>query len=198
MPYTYGSENVIHVSQVAAIVENNVPLLEMPDTEPKEEEIKIAETIAKMIPDGATIQMGVGGLPNLVCEKLKNHKDLGIHTEVLTKGMIYLIQAGAVTNKKKNINKGKSVYTFAIGDKEMYELLDRNPTLSSYPIDYVNDPSVIAKNDNVVSINSTIEIDLTGACNAEHLKGHQYSASGGQLDFVRGHIYLKMVNQLLL
>ncbi|MES3518772.1 acetyl-CoA hydrolase/transferase C-terminal domain-containing protein [Mycoplasmoides gallisepticum] len=144
------------------------------------------------------IQMGVGGLPILVCEKLKNHKDLGIHTEVLTKGMIYLIQAGAVTNKKKNINKGKSVYTFAIGDKEMYELLDRNPTLSSYPIDYVNDPSVIAKNDNVVSINSTIEIDLTGACNAEHLKGHQYSASGGQLDFVRGHIYLKMVNQLLL
>ncbi|MES3497371.1 acetyl-CoA hydrolase/transferase C-terminal domain-containing protein [Mycoplasmoides gallisepticum] len=80
----------------------------------------------------------------------------------------------------------------------MYELLDRNRTLSSYPIDYVNDPSVIAKNDNVVSINSTIEIDLTGACNAEHLKGHQYSASGGQLDFVRGHIYLKMVNQLLL
>ncbi|QMT98832.1 acetyl-CoA hydrolase/transferase family protein [Mycoplasma tullyi] len=186
VPYTYGSENVIHVSQVAAIVENNVPLLEMPDTEPKEEEIKIAETIAEMVPDGATIQMGVGGLPNLVCEKLKNHKDLGIHTEVLTKGMIHLIQAGAVTNKKKNINKGKSVYTFAIGDKQMYELLDRNPTLSSYPVDYVNDPSVIAKNDNVVSINSTIEIDLTGACNSEHLRGHQYSATGGQLDFVRG------------
>ncbi|AFP79011.1 acetyl-CoA hydrolase [Mycoplasmoides gallisepticum WI01_2001.043-13-2P] len=186
VPYTYGSESVIHVSQVAAIVENNVPLLEMPDTEPKEEEIKIAETIAKMVPNGATIQMGAGGLPNLVCEKLKNHKDLGIHTEVLTKGMIHLIQAGAVTNKKKNINKGKSVYTFAMGDKEMYELLDRNPTLSSYPVDYVKDPSVIAKNDNVVSINSTIEIDLAGACNAKYLKGHQYSASGGQLDFVRG------------
>ncbi|WP_434340968.1 hypothetical protein [Mycoplasmoides gallisepticum] len=105
VPYTYGSENVIHVSQVAAIVENNVPLLKMPDTEPKEEEIKIAETIAKMIPDGATIQMGFGGLPNLVCEKLKNYKDLGIHTEVLTKGMIHLIQAGAVTNKKKILTK---------------------------------------------------------------------------------------------
>ncbi|WVH36287.1 hypothetical protein SE856_02280 [Mycoplasmoides gallisepticum] len=105
VPYTYGSENVIHVSQVAAIVENNVPLLEMPDTEPKEEEIKIAETIAKMVPDGVMIEMGVGGLPNLVCEKLKNHNDLGIHTEVLTKGMIHLIQAGAVTNKKKILTK---------------------------------------------------------------------------------------------
>lgn len=186
VPYTFGSQNTIHVSEVSAIVENNIPLLEVNDQEPKPEELKIAETIADLIPNGATIQMGIGGLPNLDCKKLENHKDLGIHTEVLTTGMIKLIKDGVVNNSKKNINTGKTVYTFAIGNKEMYGLLDKNPSFESYPVDYVNDDYIISKNDNVISINSTIEIDLTGACNSEHLKGHQYSATGGQVDFVRG------------
>ena len=186
VPYTFGSQNTIHVSQVAAIVENHIPLLEVSDQPPKPEELKIAETIANLIPNGATIQMGIGGLPNLVCKKLENHKDLGIHTEVLTTGMIDLIKKGVVNNSKKNINTGKTVYTFAIGNKEMYDLLDKNPTFESFPVDYVNDDYIISQNDNVISINSTIEIDLTGACNSEHLKGHQYSATGGQVDFVRG------------
>ena len=135
VPYTFGSQNTIHVSQVAAIVENHIPLLEVSDQPPKPEELKIAETIANLIPNGATIQMGIGGLPNLVCKKLENHKDLGIHTEVLTTGMIDLVKKGVVNNSKKNINTGKTVYTFAIGNKEMYDLLDKNPTFESFPVD---------------------------------------------------------------
>ena len=137
-------------------------------------------------PDGACLQMGVGALPNLVCSQLHGRKDLGIHTEALCPGMIDLIDAGVVTNRRKRLNPGKTVYTFAMGQKAMYDFLDDNPSVESHPVDYVNDPNVIAQNDNVVSINAALQIDLTGAVNAEHLLGHQYSATGGQLDFVRG------------
>jgi itaconate CoA-transferase len=142
--------------------------------------------IAEMVPDGACLQMGVGSLPNLVCSELEGHIDLGIHTECFTPGMVDLMEKGVVNNRRKQINIGKTVFTFAMGQKATYEFLHNNPAVESYPVDYVNDPAVIAKNDNVVSINSALEIDLNGACNAEHLLGHQYSASGGQLDFVRG------------
>jgi itaconate CoA-transferase len=139
-----------------------------------------------MVPDGACLQMGVGALPNLVCSQLRSRKDLGIHTEALCPGMIDLIEAGVVTNRRKRLNPGKTVFTFAMGQKAMYDFLDDNPAVESHPVDYVNDPFVIAQNDNVVSINAALQIDLTGACNAEHVLGHQYSATGGQLDFVRG------------
>ena len=138
-----------------------------------------------MVSDGACLQMGVGSLPNLVCGELGAHRDLGIHTECFTPGMVQLIESGVVNNRRKQVNKGKSVFTFAMGQNATYQFLHNNPSVESYPVDYVNDPAVIAKNDNVVSINSALQIDLTGACNAEHLLG-QYSASGGQLDFVRG------------
>jgi itaconate CoA-transferase len=186
MPRVYGSLAQLHVSEVEAIVENNVPLLEMPLNKMAPEDAAIGKMIAEMVPDGACLQMGVGALPNLVCSQLRGRKDLGIHTEALCPGMIELIETGVVNNRRKRLNPGKTVFTFAMGQKAMYEFLDDNPDVESYPVDYVNDPYVIAQNDNVVSVNAALQIDLTGAVNAEHMLGHQYSATGGQLDFVRG------------
>ena len=186
MPRVVGSGAQIHVSDLSAIVENDVPLLELPVRSGGPADETISKLIAEMVPDGACLQMGVGALPNLVCAALKDRNDLGVHTEALCPGLVDLTLAGNVTNRRKSQNVGKSVYTFAMGQKSMYDFLDNNPSVESWPVDYVNDPTVIARNDDVISINGTIEIDLTGACNSEHMLGHQYSASGGQLDFVRG------------
>jgi len=186
MPRVSGAGAELHVSEVDAIVENHVPLLELPSRGPTSEEEVIGRTIAGLVPDGACLQMGVGALPNLVCAELKNRKDLGIHTEALCPGLVDLVLAGVVNNRRKAIDRGKTVFTFAMGRKAMYDFLNDNPAVESAPVDYVNDPRIIAQNDNVISINATIEIDLTGACNSEHMLSHQYSASGGQLDFVRG------------
>ena len=139
-----------------------------------------------MVPDGACLQMGVGALPNLVCAALKDRNDLGVHTEALCPGLVDLTLSGNITNRAKSLNLGKTIYTFAMGQRAMYEFLDDNPAVESWPVDYVNNPAVIAQNDDVISINGTIEVDLTGACNSEHMLGHQFSSSGGQLDFVRG------------
>jgi itaconate CoA-transferase len=160
--------------------------LELPIRAPAPEDAVIGRTIAGLVPDGACLQMGVGALPNIVCAALKDRNDLGIHTEALNPGLVDLIRAGVVTNRRKAIDRGKTVFTFAMGQKAMYDFLNDNPAVESAPVDYVNDPRIIAQNDNVISVNATIEIDLTGACNSEHMLGHQYSASGGQLDFVRG------------
>jgi itaconate CoA-transferase len=186
MPRVHGDGAELHVSAVDAIVENNVPLLELPIRAPAPEDAVIGRTIAGLVPDGACLQMGVGALPNIVCAALKDRNDLGIHTEALNPGLVDLIRAGMVTNRRKAIDRGKTVFTFAMGQKAMYDFLNDNPAVERAPVDYVNDPRIIAQNDNVISINATIEIDLTGACNSEHMLGHQYSASGGQLDFVRG------------
>ncbi len=186
MPRVLGSGAQLHVSEVAAIVEHDAPLLELPVRSGGEAEAAISRTIAEMVPDGACLQMGVGALPNLVCAALTDRSDLGIHTEALCPGLVDLTLAGNVTNRRKQLNTGKSVYTFAMGQKAMYDFLDDNPAVESWPVDYVTNPFVIAQNDGVISINGTIEIDLTGACNSEHMLGHQFSASGGQLDFVRG------------
>lgn len=186
MPRVQGDGAEIHISEVDAIVENNVPLIELPTRAASPEDEVISQIIAGLVPDGACLQMGVGALPNLVCAALRERNDLGIHTEALNPGLVDLVRAGVVTNRRKSIDRGKSVFTFAMGQKSMYDYLDGNPSVFSRPVDYVNDPRIIARNDNVVSINATLQIDLTGACNSEHMLGHQYSASGGQLDFVRG------------
>jgi itaconate CoA-transferase len=186
MPRVYGSGAELHISEVDAIIENHVPLLELPLRGAAAEDEVISRIIADMVPDGACLQMGVGALPNLVCAALKDHNDLGIHTEALNPGLVDLVRAGAATNRCKAIDRGKTVFSFAMGHKAMYDFLNDNPAIASAPVDYVNNPRIIAQNDNVVSINATIQIDLTGACNSEHMLGHQYSASGGQLDFVRG------------
>jgi itaconate CoA-transferase len=186
MPRVSGSFARLHISEVENIVENNVPLLEVPIRRSGPQDSAIGKIIAEMVPDGACLQMGVGALPDLVCSQLRGRKDLGIHTEALCPGLIDLIEAGVVTNRRKRLNTGKTVYTFAMGQKAMYDFLNDNPSIDNHPVDYVNDPFVIAQNDNVVSINAALEVDLTGAVNAEHMLGRQYSATGGQLDFVRG------------
>src|SRR6202162_1368991 len=155
MPRVFG-RSLLHISEVDAIVENDVPLLTLNPRPIHEHERKIGQRIAELIPDRACLQVGVGGVPSGVCEALIDRKDLGIHTEVLNPALAHLIQKGIVTNRWKKINPGKSVFTFAMGDEAFYEFLDDNITLESHPINYVNDPAVIAQNDNVVSINSTI------------------------------------------
>jgi len=186
MPRVHGSGAELHVSEVDAIIEHHVPLIEMPVRSPAPEDEVIGKLITDLVPDGGCLQMGVGALPNVVCSHLMDRKDLGIHTEALCPGLVDLVRAGVVTNRRKALNRGKSVFTFAMGQKAMYDYLTENPSVESWPVDYVNDPTVIAQIDNFISINATIQVDLTGACNSEHMLGHQYSASGGQLDFVRG------------
>ena len=185
MPRVFGSSS-IHISEIDALVEHPGELPELAPRAVKDEERAIGAAIAELIPEHATLQIGVGGLPNAVCEALADRTDLGIHTEALGPGLAALIQSGAATGARKQLNRRKAVFTFAMGDAAFYEWMNENQALESQPVDYVNDPAVIAGNDNVVSINSTIEMDLTGACNSEHLAGHQFSASGGQLDFIRG------------
>ena len=185
MPRVFGRSS-LHISEVDAIVENDAPLLTLTPRPIQDHERKLGQRIAELIPEHACLQIGVGGVPSGVCEALMDRKDLGIHTEVLNPALAQLIQSGVVTNQWKKINPGKSVFTFAMGDEAFYDFLHDNIAIESHPVSYVNDPAVIAQNDNVVSVNSTIEMDLTGACNSEYVKGHQFTSTGGQLDFVRG------------
>ena len=185
MPRVFG-DSLLHVSEVDAIIEHHCPLAEIAVGEPSPEEQTIARIIADMIDDRACLQMGIGTLPAAVCSLLEDRRDLGIHTELMTPALGRLVQCGAVTNLAKATYRGRSVFTFAMGDAAFYDFLDDNPAFHSLPVDIVNDPRHIAKNDNVVSVNGTLQVDLGGACNSEHLLGRQYSGSGGQLDFVRG------------
>lgn len=185
MPRVFGNCTV-HVSEVTAIVENPQPLLSVPAAPPRGPDITIGNIIAGMVRDGACLQMGIGALPDAVCAALKDHRHLGIHTELMTPGLAALMRAGVVDNSRKQIDTGKGIYTFAMGDQALYDFIHENRDLEAHPVDYVNDPAVIARNDNMVSVNATIQMDLSGACNSEFMGGRQFSAAGGQLDFVRG------------
>lgn len=185
MPRVFG-ESLLHVSEVDAIIESDTPLPEIQCGTPSPEEQAIALIVANMIDDGACLQMGIGTLPTAVCALLEDRRDLGIHTELMTPALARLMECGAVTNRAKATYRGRSVFTFAMGDAPFYAYLDDNPAFHSLPVNLANDPRHIAKNDNVVSVNGTLQVDLGGACNSEHLLGRQYSGSGGQLDFVRG------------
>ncbi|MGZ8410696.1 MAG: acetyl-CoA hydrolase/transferase family protein [Hyphomicrobium sp.] len=185
MPRVFG-DSLLHISEVDAVVENNVPLTESAEAQISPEDMIIATTIADMIEDGSCLQMGIGSLPNAVCAMLAGRKDLGIHTELMTPALARLVECGAVTNRRKATYPGRSVFTFAMGDRAFYKFLDNNPSMHSAPVQVVNDPRHISKNDKVVSVNATLQVDLSGACNSEHVMGRQYSGSGGQLDFVRG------------
>jgi itaconate CoA-transferase len=185
MPRVFG-DSLLHVSEVDAIVEQDSPLPEVTLKKGSDADEKIAKTVAAMIGNGACLQMGIGSLPNAVCAMLSDHRDLGIHTELMTPGLADLIRCGAVTNRLKATYTGRSVFTFAMGDRAFYDYLDDNPSMHSLPVQIVNDPRLIAKNADVVSVNATLQVDLGGACNSEHMMGRQYSGAGGQLDFVRG------------
>jgi len=152
----------------------------MPEAEP------IGRAIAELVPDGATIQLGIGAIPNAVCSYLEGHQDLGIHTELFCPGMVDLIRKGVVNGRRKNLHPWKHVFTNALGDVDMYAFMNDNPSMESYPVSYTNAPEVIAQNENMISINSTLEVDLLGQCNSESLGGFEFSGTGGQLDYVRG------------
>ncbi|WP_313004134.1 acetyl-CoA hydrolase/transferase C-terminal domain-containing protein [Brevundimonas sp.] len=185
MPRVFG-DCTVHVSQVTALVEHAAPLLEAGKAAQQPQDLIIGGLIAGLIENGSTLQMGIGALPDAVCAALHDHVDLGIHTEMLTSGLVELVQAGAVTNARKTLHPGKTVFTFSMGDRATYDFLHENPAVEAHPVDYVNDPAVIARNTQMVSVNATLQIDLFGACCSEYLKGRQYTAAGGQLDFVRG------------
>jgi len=185
MPRVFG-DALLHISEVDAVVEHTTPLIEFKWPGPRAEDDAIGKLVAELVPDGATLQLGFGGLPNVIAMKLVGRKDLGIHTEVFGPAMVELIRKGAVTGRRKNLHPMKNVFTVAEGTREMYRFMNDNPSMESYPVSYTNNPDVIAKNDNLVSINSIIQVDLLGQCNAEFLGGHEYSGAGGQLDYVRG------------
>ena len=185
MPRVYGASS-LHVSEVDALVEDDSALPELPQRAVTDIDRAIGRHVAALVPDRACIQIGVGGLPQAVCEELRDRTALGIHSEVFTPALADLVRGGVATGRYKGINHRKAVFTFAMGDRAMYGFMNDNLALESHPVDYVNDPAVIARNDNMISVNSTLEMDLTGACNSEHVDGHQFTAAGGQLDFVRG------------
>lgn len=176
----------LHVSQVDAIVEYNHELPVLPPVVIDDVSRTIGELIAEQIPDGACIQLGIGAIPDATGMALKTKHDLGIHTEMFTDSMVELLECGAVNNSKKQIHRNKSVTTFAFGSKRIYDFVDDNPSIEILPVEYVNSPEVICKNDNMISINAAIEVDFYGQVCAESVGTKHMSGSGGQIDFVRG------------
>jgi acyl-CoA hydrolase len=184
-PRIFG-DSFIHISSVDCLIEDPHDLPEIPEISISKDDEAMAQYIVDLIPDGACIQIGVGGVPNAVCKFLHNKKELGIHTELFGDTLLELIEKGVVTNQKKNIHPGKVVCTFALGSRKTYDYLDDNPGVESYQVDYTNNPYVIAKHENMVAINATLQVDLTGQCCSESIGWRQYSAVGGQADFARG------------
>jgi acyl-CoA hydrolase len=184
-PRTFGDVE-IHYSEIDYLVEVDYEVPALPDVMPNDKDLTIGKYIADKINDGDCLQLGIGGIPNAVAAALKGKKDLGVHTEMMTSGMVELAKLGVINGSKKTLHKGKIVCTFALGNKELYDFLDDNPSVLVMDGHYVNDPNTIAKNDNMVSINTTIEIDLTGQCCSESIGPVQFSGTGGQADTAIG------------
>ncbi|MFU8793674.1 MAG: acetyl-CoA hydrolase/transferase family protein [Acholeplasmataceae bacterium] len=184
-PRTFGDLE-LHISEVDYFIEADYLPPVLPEIEPNEKDIKIGGYIADLIDDGACLQLGIGGIPNAVAAALIHKKDLGIHTEMFTTGLMKLVKAGAVTGKKKQNHHQKHVCCFALGSQELYDFIDNNPSVEILNGNYVNDPHVISLNDHQVSINTTIEIDLTGQCASESIGHMQFSGTGGQADTAIG------------
>lgn len=185
MPFSYG-DPVIHIDQLAACVAVDDPLVEVPTPVPTEAEKKIGGYIAELIPDGATLQIGVGGIPNATIAALANHKHLGLHTEAMTDGVLPLLESGVIDNSQKRIEPGKSIASLALGSRRLYDYMNYNKDIIFRDVAWTNDPFVIAQNPKVVSINSCLEIDLTGQVCADSIGTKIFSGVGGQHDFVYG------------
>lgn len=185
MPFSYG-DPVINLNRIAAAVYCDDPLVEVPTPEPTADEIAIGNYIAERIPDGATLQIGVGGIPNAVLRALHGHKHLGLHTEAMTDGVLPLLEKGIIDNSLKTIMPGKSVASLALGSKALYKAMDHNADMVFKDVAWTNDPYIIGSNPNVASINSCLEIDLTGQICADSIGTRIYSGIGGQHDFVYG------------
>ena len=184
VPFAHGQCHV-HVSQVSAIVESTDALQEvgLPSIGPVQQ--AIGKYVADMIPDGATLQIGYGGIPDAVVMQLSEKRDLGVHTEMLGDGILTLVENGAVTNMRKNYLPGKIVATFALGSRKLYDFMHHNPMVEMHPSNFTNDPYLASQNDNLMSINATLQVDLLGQCGSESIAHLPYSGTGGQVDFVR-------------
>jgi 4-hydroxybutyrate CoA-transferase len=185
MPRTLG-DCFIHVSRLHHIVEVDYPLPEAPQGGTTERHLLVGQHIAEMIPDGATLQMGIGSIPDAVLQNLGSHKDLGVHTELFSDGVIDMVEAGVITCARKTFHPGKIISGFLFGSKRLYEFVHNNPIIEMNPTDYVNDPFNIAQNEKMVAINSALQVDLTGQVCADSIGPQIYSGVGGQVDFIRG------------
>ena len=185
MPRTHG-DGIIHIREIDAFVEQNDPIPEAHLHEVSETEHAIGKHVVELIEDGATLQMGIGAIPNAVLSCLENHKDLGIHTEMFSDGILPLVEKGVINGHKKKKHPGKIIASFAVGTRKLYDFMDDNPLVTMLDCSYVNDAAVIRKNPKVTAINSAIEIDLTGQVCADSIGRNMYSGVGGQMDFIRG------------
>lgn len=190
-PRTLG-DSFIHINRINYIVEYDEPIHELPQVDPNatKEELevfdKIGSYIADLVEDGSTLQMGIGAIPDSVMKYLHNKKDLGIHTEMFSDGIIELVEQGIINGEKKTLHPGKIIAGFVLGTRRVYDFIDNNPVIEFHPQEYVNDPFIIAKNNKMVAINSAIEVDLTGQVCSDSIGTKFYSGIGGQVDFIRG------------
>ena len=185
MPRTHG-DTCIHVSHISAIVETSRPLLEVCAEPFTDLHLRVARNVASLIPDGATLQTGIGGIPEAVLACLDDKRDLGIHTEMCSDGVIELIESGVLNGERKSLHRGKLVLAFVLGTRRLFDFIHENPSFEFRPICYTNDPFVVSQNDRMVAINSALQVDLTGQVCADSLGTKPYSGFGGQLDFIRG------------
>lgn len=185
MPRTLG-DSFLHVTQIGCLVEADTPVIELAPPKIGDVERAIGENVASLVRDGDTLQLGIGAIPDAVLLFLKEKNDLGIHTEMFSDGVVELVEAGVITNKAKTLHRGQSVATFLMGTRRLYDYVDNNPEVAMMPVDYVNDPRVICQNDNLVSINSCVQVDLMGQVVSTCVGLRQISGVGGQVDFVRG------------
>ena len=190
MPRTYG-DSFIHVSDIDVVVESTRPLCALPKLEPTEMHVAIARNVADLIEDGAVLQTGIGGIPDAVLPFLMDRKDLGVHSELVSDGVIPLIEAGVINGARKNFKPRKIILGFALGSKELFDFVDNNPIFEFHPTSYTNDPLSIACNDNMVAINSALQVDLTGQVCSDSIGTQFYSGIGGQVDFLRGAAHSK-------
>jgi 4-hydroxybutyrate CoA-transferase len=185
MPRTYG-DSFIHVSDIDAVVESSRPLCELKKPEVTDMHVAIARNVAGLIEDGAVLQTGVGGIPDAVLPFLADRKDLGVHSELVSEGVVPLIESGVITGARKNFKPRKIIVGFALGTRRFFEFVDNNPIFEFHPTAYTNDPALIARNDNMVAINSALQVDLTGQVCSDSIGNQFYSGIGGQVDFLRG------------
>ncbi|KAB3534694.1 acetyl-CoA hydrolase/transferase family protein [Alkaliphilus pronyensis] len=185
LPRTFG-DTLVHISEIDVIVESDYKVPTLPEVPINDKDQKIGEFIAEMVEDGSTIQLGIGGIPNAVAKALKSKKHLGIHTEMFTDGMVDLIQCGAVDNSHKTIYRGQSIATFALGSQRLYDFIDDNPSVILKYGKWTNNPYIVGQNHKMVSINTSIEVDLFGQCASESIGSMQFSGTGGQTDTAVG------------
>lgn len=187
MPRTFGG-NQLHISDIVGYCEADTPLVEVPAAAGGERDERIAALVAERVPDGATLQAGIGAAPNLVLGLLREHRELGVHTELLGDGFVDLVECGAITGTRKQTHRNKLVTTSAMGSQRLYEFVGENPGIEFHRVDYTNDPRVISREPNMIAINASLEVDFLGQCASESLGSDYWSSSGGQPDYARGAV----------